>query len=537
MRFTIPAVLVLCLAGATFAGDEGVKGRWKFSIYERGQQTTFWLLHLESSKDGKLTASGEPLRGAPGVKIDEVKIVGDLLQLKMNATIKTPQGPRQLSFDFEGKLPKPGAKKILGSFSDGDGATPAALEATTATTIFELDRETVLRTPTDPKAFVAIFNLINDAKENKVAAKELQEWVDSSLKAADAYGSRYQTLHGLRLLEELAAQKAYASVAAETAGKFAKQIEGQGSPLTQLDTLTSLGQILRQIDKKDDAAALEARIEKLEVGAFTEYSKTALNYRIEKFAGRKAKSTRAVLVELFTGAQCPSCVAADMAFDGLEKSYAPADVVLLQYHMHIPRPEPMTNADSEARFEYYAESYAKRVRGPPAIVFNGKPDAPSGGGRDDAGERYKDFCETINKLLEAPTTVQISASAVRTGDTIAIKAKVSDLDKPGDKIRLRLVLVEDWVRYKGTNGLQYHHRVVRAMPGGAKGFSLKAKDFEQSADIDIVQLRKSLNKQLNEEYPDGPRPMRLQNLHVVAFVQNDDTTEVLHAVEVPVKEK
>jgi hypothetical protein len=226
-----------------------------------------------------------------------------------------------------------------------------------------------------------------------------------------------------------------------------------------------------------------------------------------------------------------------MAFDGLEKSYAPADVVLLQYHMHIPRPEPMTNADSEARFEYYAESYAKRVRGTPAIVFNGKPDAPSGGGRDDAGERYKDFCETINKLLEAPTTVQISASAVRTGDTIAIKAKVSDLDKPGDKIRLRLVLVEDWVRYKGTNGLQYHHRVVRAMPGGAKGFSLKAKDFEQSADIDIVQLRKSLNKQLNEEYPDGPRPMRLQNLHVVAFVQNDDTTEVLHAVEVPVKEK
>ena len=38
-------------------------------------------------------------------------------------------------------------------------------------------------------------------------------------------------------------------------------------------------------------------------------------------------------------------------------------------------------------------------------------------------------------------------------------------EKPGEKVRLRLALVEDWVRYKGTNGLQYHHRVVRALPG------------------------------------------------------------------------
>ena len=44
---------------------------------------------------------------------------------------------------------------------------------------------------------------------------------------------------------------------------------------------------------------------------------------VKPFAGRKGKSDRAVLVELFTGAQCPPCVAADMAFDALPQTYKP----------------------------------------------------------------------------------------------------------------------------------------------------------------------------------------------------------------------
>ena len=50
-----------------------------------------------------------------------------------------------------------------------------------------------------------------------------------------------------------------------------------------------------------------------------------------------------VLVELFTGAECPPCVAADLAFDALGKTYKPTDVVLLEYHLHIPGPDALTN--------------------------------------------------------------------------------------------------------------------------------------------------------------------------------------------------
>src|ERR1035438_5970124 len=183
--------------------------------------------------------------------------------------------------------------------------------------------------------------------------------------------------------------------------------------------------------------------------------------------------------------------------------------------MHIPRPEPMSNADNDARFEYYVDNYRKQVRGTPSVLFNGKPDATGGGFREDAPEKYKEYCAVVNKLLESPATVQLAASAVRTGDKIDITAKVSELDKPGDALRLRLALVEDWVRFKGSNGLQYHHRVVRALPGGIKGFTLKQKESEHKATVELDELRRKLNKYLDEDYgSDGPRPLRLRNLHV-----------------------
>ncbi len=34
---------------------------------------------------------------------------------------------------------------------------------------------------------------------------------------------------------------------------------------------------------------------------------------------------------MFTGAECPPCVAVDLAFDGLLKAYKPTDVICLQY--------------------------------------------------------------------------------------------------------------------------------------------------------------------------------------------------------------
>jgi hypothetical protein len=540
MRFTfLTLTMGLILTAPAVAGEDGLAGYWKLTLYPQGEQNPFWLVHLDKDKDNKMTASFDPLKGAPRAKIEDVKQDGDTIKIKFSVTITTEGGQRQVPCDYEGKLPKPGAKKIFGSLIFGKSTFPAVMEATAAKTIFEADREIVLRTPSDPRALVAILDLIDRAKDNKVDVKDLQTWVDGSLKAAAMYGPRFQMKHNISLLTALQGQKAYASVGVETARKASKLIDAKMPLDTQAQIMSLAAIALRGGGQTKEADTLDFRLDQLENQAYADFStsKSALNFKTEKFPGRKAKSNRAVLVELFTGAQCPPCVASDMAFDGLEKTYQSGEVVLLQYHMHIPGPDPMSNTDSDLRFDFYADAYPKKVRGTPANLFNGKLEATGGGDRDDAPDKYKEFCNVVNKLLEAPDTLKLSASAVGTGSKIDIHAKVANLDKPGDKMRLRLVLVEDWVRYQGGNGLQYHHRVVRAMPGGAKGVPVKEKDFEHKANIDLDELRASLNKYLNEDYPEGPRPMRLRNLSVVAFVQNDESAEVLQAVNVPVRQE
>jgi len=210
---------------------------------------------------------------------------------------------------------------------------------------------------------------------------------------------------------------------------------------------------------------------------------------------------------------------------------------LLQYHLHVPGPDVLTNPDSEARQEYYG----KVIRGTPTILFNGKASAPGGGGPGAAQGKFSDYQIIIDPLLEKPGSVSLDAKAIRKGNKIHIQARTQDLDKPGDKIRLRLALVEDWVRYRGTNGMRYHSRVVRALPGGPEGLALTKKDAEHAVVVDLAELETKLTNYLDDfvkkeaPFPDAQRPMRLRDLRVVAFVQNDDTSEVLQALEVPVK--
>ena len=533
MRKLFPAVIAsLLLALPVAAGDDGLTGFWKFSFFDGGNQTIAWLVRLDS-RDGKLAATAEPMRGAPKVKAEVVKQTGDTLQIKFHATANK----QTKTFDYEGKLPKPGAKKILGSFNLDGEIFPAVMEATSAKTPFEVDREILQRTPNDPKALIAILKVIDAAEEYKLDAKDLQNLVNGSLKSAESFGPRYQLVHNLRLLKALSAEKAYADLTLETARKIAKEIDPKTQASAQLQVLSSAVDILRAGGAKKDVEAIQPRIDQLEDLAHAEHAKEAIHFKADKFAGRKGKSKRVVLVELFTGANCGPCIAADMGFDGLAKAYTPNEVVMLQYHMNIPRgPEPMANLDSDSRFEFYRDNYRMQVRGTPSPVFNGRPDASGGGLSENAGEKFKEYCEVVNKLLESPATIELAASAVRAGDKIDITAKATGPEKADDSLRLRLALVEDWVRFTGGNGLQYHHRVVRAMPGGIKGFSLNQKESEHKATIDLNELRRKLNKYLDGGYPaDAPRPMRLRDLHLVAFVQNDDTTEILQAIDVPVK--
>jgi hypothetical protein len=242
-----------------------------------------------------------------------------------------------------------------------------------------------------------------------------------------------------------------------------------------------------------------------------------------------------VLLELFTGAQCPPCVAADIAFDAALKSYKPSEVVALQYHLHIPGPDPLTNADSEARAEYYG----KAVEGTPTAFVDGKVTEPLGGGAGGSKESYEALRKQLDAGLKKQAGARLQVDVRRAGDQIDMEAEILDLEKSGDRIRLRFVLIEEVVRYPGHNRQRLHHHVVRAFPGGVKGFALLDARAKKKASINLAELRKALTSYLDraaKEQPflDDERPMNLRNLKVVAFIQDDKSKEVLEAVQADV---
>ena len=68
--------------------------------------------------------------------------------------------------------------------------------------------------------------------------------------------------------------------------------------------------------------------------------------KVEEYHPTEKRSDRLVLAEVFTGAGCPPCVGADLAFDAAMERYSPKDVAVVMYHEHVPRPDPMTNPDT-----------------------------------------------------------------------------------------------------------------------------------------------------------------------------------------------
>ena len=106
--------------------------------------------------------------------------------------------------------------------------------------------------------------------------------------------------------------------------------------------------------------------------------------------------------------------------------------------------------------------------------------------------------------------------------------------------RLRLLLVEETIRYVGPNRLRFHHNVVRSMIGGVEGFALKDKDSKHTATMDLEALRKSLKGYMADydsnwrPFPNADRPLDLAHLRLIALVQDETTHEILQAAQVEI---
>ena len=273
-----------------------------------------------------------------------------------------------------------------------------------------------------------------------------------------------------------------------------------------------------------------------------EYKDSVYRKRLVSFAtptsSDPAPTNRVVLCELFTGSSCPPCVGADVATAGLEASYPKSQVIVIRYHQHIPGPDPMTNADGEERFSGYY-----RGQGTPSVYLNGAPINGVGGYLPNSPDIYKGLKKLVDQQLAKKADVKVRLVAKIDGDKLVLKSDVQGLDQVKDDdvkdLRLRVVIAEDEVHFLARNGVRSHEMIVRRMVGGPEGTPITDGKAVVSESIPLADLKGALvdylKKYEESEGIDFPaKPLDLKRFHIIAFLQNDESHEVLQTIAVPV---
>src|SRR5262245_21420319 len=496
LRYCAPLLtgLLLLTTSLPARAADPPAGTWRitFPVQTRQGERNLSLLMMFSESDGKWVADYlDADMGLPG----EPNI--DLTVNKESVKFTFKFGANSWSFD--GKV---SGKRIKGRLDLGAelmlvDLVPSTLKSLTKDR-FAVAKEVLDNAELPTDYFNSLFPVVAQAAAKKLKPEDVRAYAEKASQLAEQYGSRWQRTMAFRLADLLADQEPFAAIAVDQARQGERSLNARTDDIaTPLQTLDTLARVLRKAKKDAEAKAIEERIPRLERLDFLEYSKTMPPFKPDEFKGRKAKSDRAVLVELFTGSECAPCVSVDLAFDSLGRTYKPSDVVLLQYHQHIPGPDPLVSVDGSGRFDFYNKK--DEDKSTPQIYINGKADASGGGAQPKMAKlKYQAYRESIDEQLEKPSAVKLTATVAMKGEELTIKGSVADLQKPGEKVALRFALAEERVRYQGGNGVRYHHSLVRAMPGGSKGFPLPKSSAEQTVTVKLADVRTANNKALDD---------------------------------------
>lgn len=288
---------------------------------------------------------------------------------------------------------------------------------------------------------------------------------------------------------------------------------------------------LRSKDSRDLESLLDEKYAKLH----------PLPFHPDEYKPGQKRTTRTVLAEVFTGAGCGPCVAADLAFDLMLERYKREELVVLMYHLHVPQPDPMTNSDTQKRGRYYG------LLGVPGYALDGK--FGGGGGTRDA---IRTFYNRLNPIVESQLETEAGASlkveARLENRQVKAKATISHLKTEPTGLRLHIVLAEDHLRYMGENGIRFHPMVVRSLAGeNAAGIALSAASpGTVEWNFDLTKISTDIKAHLDKLEIDGFRgeqyafsekkdKIDVSNLAVVAFLQDEKSKTVLQSAFIKVK--
>lgn len=272
-----------------------------------------------------------------------------------------------------------------------------------------------------------------------------------------------------------------------------------------------------------DDEGFESRLDRL---------RSALPFRPEPFTPPKRWRGKTVLVELFTNSENPLCLAADLAATGLGEAYPDRYLVLLEYHVPLPRPDPLMNPASQTRREQY------RVTTTPTAVIDGGIRIFGGGTRAMAEARFRQYKAEIDGWLREEPDLRLKARATRNGDRIEVGIS-ANRKRPGAEHYV--VLVQDRERLKGSSGTIVHRFIVRDLvrvdPSLVKSVVFDLAAVERTTDAFLTEFERTGAREPGFLFAARRTKVGREELRIVYFVQDQGSRRILNAVVAEVESR
>lgn len=228
---------------------------------------------------------------------------------------------------------------------------------------------------------------------------------------------------------------------------------------------------------------------------------------------------RTTMIEQFTSSTCPPCASLNVTFGptltGLNTNHAGSTVAAIKYHMNWPSPgnDPSFNPDGNTRKTYY------NVSGIPDLFIDGKP-------MQSVAASY------IQAQAARDAFVDLNLSYWTSENTINVTANVTPFWAYTGTHRLHIGLVENSYDFAAsTTSQDEFHYVQRKMLPNGQGTVL-ATFAPGTTQVVNQQYTVAFGNpaQGNYRFWDGG----MEDITVVAFIQNVATKEIVQAALAPV---
>ncbi len=228
-----------------------------------------------------------------------------------------------------------------------------------------------------------------------------------------------------------------------------------------------------------------------------------------------ANSPRKVLIEEATNASCGPCASQNPAFKAFIKNNF-SDVIPVIYHAWWPgNDDPMyleNTAMNTTRIQYYGI----HQQGVPNVRVNGKIAPKTGSWYDGAAGDTLAIKNEVDKYRGTNSPITLTVAENRSGSQSTVQIGISTTQSLIGK-KLRVVVVEYYISYTqapGTNGEKEFYWVARNMLPDANGTTL---------DLDAGSSKNyTFNYSIKSTW-------KASQIYVVAFIQDDQTKEILQA--------